>query len=36
MVASETYADFLREQLVLLGHLSLRRMFGNTVCSAMA
>ena len=30
MVASETYADFLREQLAPLGHLSLRRMFGKT------
>src|SRR6266705_2330870 len=30
MVASETYADFLREQLELLGRLSLRRMFGKT------
>jgi len=30
MVASETYADFLREQLAPLGRLSLRRMFGKT------
>ena len=30
MVASETYADFLREQLAPLGHVSLRRMFGKT------
>jgi DNA transformation protein len=30
MVASETYANFLREQLAPLGRLSLRRMFGKT------
>ena len=30
MVASETYADFLREQLAPLGRLGLRRMFGKT------
>ncbi len=30
MVASETFADFLREQLAPLGHISLRRMFGKT------
>src|SRR5436190_19928511 len=30
MVASESYADFLREQLAPLGRLSLRRMFGKT------
>jgi DNA transformation protein len=30
MVASETYAEFLREQLAPLGHVSLRRMFGKT------
>jgi DNA transformation protein and related proteins len=30
MVASETYADFLREQLAPLGRLSMRRMFGKT------
>ena len=30
MVASENYADFLREQLAPLGRLSLRRMFGKT------
>jgi len=30
MVASEAYADFLREQLAPLGRLSLRRMFGKT------
>jgi DNA transformation protein len=30
MVASETYAEFLREQLSLLGRITLRRMFGKT------
>ena len=30
MVASEPYAEFLREQLAPLGHVSLRRMFGKT------
>jgi DNA transformation protein and related proteins len=30
MVASETFADFLREQLAPLGGVSLRRMFGKT------
>ena len=30
MVASETYAEFLREQLVPLGHVTMRRMFGKT------
>jgi DNA transformation protein len=30
MVASDTYADFLREQLAPLGRLALRRMFGKT------
>jgi len=30
MVASEAYADFLREQLAPLGRLKLRRMFGKT------
>ena len=30
MVASETLADFLREQLAPLGGVSLRRMFGKT------
>jgi DNA transformation protein len=30
MVATETYADFLREQLAPLGRLTLRRMFGKT------
>ena len=37
MVASETYAEFLREQLAPLGRLSLRRMFGKTgvFCDAL-
>lgn len=30
MVASETYAEFLREQLASLGRIALRRMFGKT------
>src|SRR3954464_11462791 len=30
MVASETYAEFLREQLAPLGSVTLRRMFGKT------
>jgi DNA transformation protein and related proteins len=30
MVASETYAEFLREQLAPLGRLTMRRMFGKT------
>lgn len=30
MVASETYAEFLREQLASLGRITLRRMFGKT------
>jgi DNA transformation protein and related proteins len=30
MVASEAFADFLREQLAPLGGVSLRRMFGKT------
>ena len=30
MVASATYADFLREQLAPLGSVTLRRMFGKT------
>ena len=30
MVASDTFAEFLREQLAPLGRLSLRRMFGKT------
>lgn len=31
MVASETYAEFLREQLAPLGRITLRRMFGTGV-----
>ena len=30
MVASDSFAEFLREQLAPLGHISLRRMFGKT------
>jgi TfoX/Sxy family transcriptional regulator of competence genes len=30
MVASAEFAEFLREQLAPLGHLTLRRMFGKT------
>jgi DNA transformation protein len=30
MVASESFAGFLREQLAPLGHVSMRRMFGKT------
>ena len=30
MVASDTFAEFLREQLVPLGHVTMRRMFGKT------
>lgn len=30
MVASESFAEFLREQLAPLGHVTLRRMFGKT------
>ena len=30
MVASTSYADFLREQLAPLGRVTLRRMFGKT------
>ena len=30
MVASETYAEFLREQLAPLGRVAMRRMFGKT------
>src|SRR6185295_10204365 len=30
MVASETYAEFLREQLAPLGRVALRRMFGKS------
>ena len=30
MVASDGFAEFLREQLTPLGHLTMRRMFGKT------
>ena len=30
MVASNSFADFLREQLAPLGHVAMRRMFGKT------
>jgi DNA transformation protein and related proteins len=30
MVASDTFAEFLREQLLPLGRLTMRRMFGKT------
>jgi DNA transformation protein and related proteins len=30
MVASDSFADFLREQFAPLGHITLRRMFGKT------
>jgi DNA transformation protein and related proteins len=30
MVASDSFAEFLREQLVPLGHVTMRRMFGKT------
>ena len=30
MVASDSFADFLREQLVPLGHVTVRRMVGKT------
>ena len=30
MVASDTFAEFLREQLAPLGRISMRRMFGKT------
>lgn len=30
MVASGSFADFLREQLAPLGHVTMRRMFGKT------
>jgi len=30
MVASDSFAEFLREQLGSLGHIALRRMFGKT------
>src|SRR5262249_42232837 len=30
MVASDTFGEFLREQLAPLGHITMRRMFGKT------
>jgi DNA transformation protein len=30
MVASESFAEFLREQLTPLGRITMRRMFGKT------
>jgi DNA transformation protein and related proteins len=30
MVASDSFAEFLREQLAPLGHITMRRMFGKT------
>jgi DNA transformation protein len=30
MVASDSFSEFLREQLAPLGHLTMRRMFGKT------
>jgi len=30
MVASDSFAEFLREQLAPLGHVAMRRMFGKT------
>ncbi len=30
MVASDSFAEFLRDQLVPLGHVTMRRMFGKT------
>jgi DNA transformation protein and related proteins len=30
MVASDSFAGFLREQLAILGHITMRRMFGKT------
>jgi DNA transformation protein len=30
MVASDSFAEFLREQLAPLGHVTMRRMFGKT------
>jgi DNA transformation protein and related proteins len=34
MVASDSFAEFLREQLAPLGRITMRRMFGKTGCSA--
>jgi DNA transformation protein len=30
MVASDAFAEFLREQLAPVGHITMRRMFGKT------
>jgi DNA transformation protein and related proteins len=30
MVASDSFAEFLREQLAPIGHIAMRRMFGKT------
>jgi DNA transformation protein len=30
MAASDSFAEFLREQLAALGHITMRRMFGKT------
>jgi len=37
MVARESFAEFMREQLAPLGHVTLRRMFGKTgvFCDAL-
>ena len=37
MVASDSFAEFLREHLAPLGHITLRRMFGKTgvFCDAL-
>jgi DNA transformation protein len=35
MVASNSFADFLREQLAPLGHVAMRRMFGKTGCDGL-
>jgi DNA transformation protein len=34
MVASESFAEFLREQLAPLGDIAMRRMLGKTASSA--
>lgn len=34
MVASDSFAEFVREQLAPLGHVELRRMLARRVCSA--
>jgi hypothetical protein len=30
MVASDSFAEFIREQIAALGRITMRRMFGNT------